>query len=423
MISSDLWRMRVNQCFSSCVFCTVLGAEETSTTMVLATRRGMAALYRRHTEDLTAITAIVTRRLLLLSVRQQRAMWVRHRSHVFFSEIVSCWKDEEWKRNFRIGRPTFNFLCIQLSCVLQRREVVRKPLSVQEKVAITIWRLGTNVEYRSLAHLFGVDLSTVCVTVREVCTAIVNILFQRYIRIPTGEAAQTVVDGFFHTWGFPQCFGAIDGSHIPILSPTDNPLDYFNRKGWHSIVLQALVDHEYKFMNTNVGWPGSVHDARILANSKVYVKGESGDLVPRGMRCINGVDMPIVILGDPAYLLLPWLMKPYPATGSVSRKQKKFNYQLSRARMVVECAFGRLKGRWRCLMKRNDSDLAFVPTIVNACCVLHNLCEVHGDGFDDDWLSEEEEVPAGPSSSASTASLQSATCNVIRDALCDYFDA
>lgn len=54
---------------------------------------------------------------------------------------------------------------------------------------------------------------------------------------------------------FPQCFGAIDGSHIPITTLRDNPLDYYNRKGTHSIILQALVD--YKFMNIYVGWPGT----------------------------------------------------------------------------------------------------------------------------------------------------------------------
>ena len=70
-------------------------------------------------------------------------------------------------------------------------------------------------------------------------------------------------------------------------------------------------------------------------------------------------------------------------------------------------------------MKRNDCDLSFVPTIVNACCVLHNLCEVHGDGFEDDWLQEEEEVPTDPSSSALPSTTR---CNDIRNALCDYFD-
>ena len=69
---------------------------------------------------------------------------------------------------------------------------------------------GTNVEYRSVVHLFGVGLSTICAVVHEVCTSTVSTLSSRYIRIPTGEDAKTVVDVFLHTWGFPQCFVAID---------------------------------------------------------------------------------------------------------------------------------------------------------------------------------------------------------------------
>ena len=44
----------------------------------------------------------------------------------------------------------------------------------------------------------------------------------------------------------------------PIISPADNATDYFNRKKFHFIVLQAMVDHEYCFMNVYAGWPGSV---------------------------------------------------------------------------------------------------------------------------------------------------------------------
>ena len=230
------------------------------------------------------------------------------------------------------------------------------------------------------------------VTVHEVCTTIVNVLHHCYIRIQTGEDALKVID-VHHTCGFPQCFGTIDGSHIPILTPKEDPLDYYNRKGHHSIVLQALVDHECKFMNIFVGWPGSCHDARILANSTVFAKGKAGDLVPDRKQRIAGVDVPIVILGDPAYPLLPWLMKPYTATGALTREQRRFNYQLSRTLVVVECAFDRLKGHWRSLMKRNGTDVSFMPTLVSACCILHNLCEVHGNDFDDDW-SCEDETPA-----------------------------
>ena len=255
----------------------------------------------------------------------------------------------------------------------------------------------------------------------DVCTAIVDNLLERYIRIPTGSDAQAVVDGFLCTWGFPQCFGAVDGTHIRIIAPRDNPLDYYNRKGAHSIVLQALVDYEYKFMNIYVGWPGSVHDARILANSVVFDRGESGNLVPDTKQRINGVDVPIVILGDPAYPLLLRLIKPFSGTGPLSQEQKRFNYQLSRARVVVECAFGRLKGRWRSIMKRNDTNVSFMPTLVTACCILHNLCEIHGDSFDDNWL--EADPLADASSATSTTAVPPANAAVaIRQALCDYFN-
>lgn len=81
-----------------------------------------------------------------------------------------------------------------------------------------------------------------------------------------------------------------------------------------------------------------MHDARILANSVVFDRSESGNLVPDTKQHFNGVDVPIVILGDPAYPSLPWLVKPFLAAGPLSQEQKQFNDQLSRAHAVVECA-------------------------------------------------------------------------------------
>ena len=52
------------------------------------------------------ISAIVTRCLLLRSAHQKRMMWPRPRSRMLFCNVVSGWEDAEWKRNFRIGRPT-----------------------------------------------------------------------------------------------------------------------------------------------------------------------------------------------------------------------------------------------------------------------------------------------------------------------------
>ena len=53
--------------------------------------------------------------------------------------------------------------------------------------------------------------------------------------------------------------------------------------------------------------------------------------------------------------------------------------------MVAENAFGRLKGRFRILMKRNDCDLDTTLAIVAASVVLHNICELSGDTYDEGW--------------------------------------
>ena len=68
--------------------------------------------------------------------------------------------------------------------------------------------------------------------------------------------------------------------------------------------------------------------------------------------------------------------------------QRRFNYRLSRARVAVEDAYGRLKGQWRCLSKRNDTDVSDLPDLIAACCVLHNLCEIHGERFNEEWLQD-----------------------------------
>lgn len=254
---------------------------------------------------------------------------------------------------------------------------------MSKRVGIGLYWLATGACFRTISNLFGVAKSTVCSVVHEFCYAVRQVLMPDYIKWPRGDDLIQVIEGFRQRWGFPQCAGAIDGSHIPIIAPEDNHCDYFNRKGWHSVILQGVVDHQFCFTNIYTGWPGSVHDARVLKNSEVYTKAERGELFPPLSEEIMGVDVPVMLLGDPAYPLRNWLLKGYTDTGTLTEEQQYFNLRHSRARMTVECAFGRLKGRWRCLVKRLDVDIHTVPTIISACCTLHNLCEKHGDVYND----------------------------------------
>ena len=55
---------------------------------------------------------------------------------------------------------------------------------------------------------------------------------------------------------------------------------------------------------------------------------------------------------------------------------------------MVENVFGRLKARWRRLIKQNDMEVKNIPKVVAACFILHNICEVHGEMFNELWLEE-----------------------------------
>jgi DDE superfamily endonuclease len=64
--------------------------------------------------------------------------------------------------------------------------------------------------------------------------------------------------------------GSIDGSHIQIDKPTERHDDYVNRKSYHSMVLQGICNEHKKFIDVFIGYPGSVHDARVFRNSDIH---------------------------------------------------------------------------------------------------------------------------------------------------------
>ncbi|KAL7724088.1 hypothetical protein ACLKA6_000624 [Drosophila palustris] len=111
----------------------------------------------------------------------------------------------------------------------------------------------------------------------------------------------------FEAIGFPQCLGAIDGCHIEIDPPAAEAVDHHNYKGWSSVVLFAMVD--YRFQYVDIGAPGRCNDFYIFQSSSLSKMLNSCPLLESKSRKICGVDVPVLLIGDSAFRFSRNLMK------------------------------------------------------------------------------------------------------------------
>ncbi|XP_034031411.1 protein ALP1-like [Thalassophryne amazonica] len=223
----------------------------------------------------------------------------------------------------------------------------RKALEPGVKLAITIRFLATGDSYKSLMYNVRVHASTICKFIQPVCEAIIAEYSGKLVSCPTTpEAWLQVAQGFESKWNLPHCIGAIDGKHIAMKCPKNGGSLFYNYKGFHSIVLMALVDADYKFLALDVGASGSGSDGGIIEGTDLKRCMEDGSIGLPPPSPLPGGDRPVgyYIVGDDAFQLKTWLMKPVPSR-NLTIEDRIYNYRLSRARRVVENAFGLLSSR------------------------------------------------------------------------------
>jgi hypothetical protein len=236
--------------------------------------------------------------------------------------------------------------------------------------------MATGEGYRtSMRWAYRIPHNTISLCIRRVCKAIYLEFKQEVWTVPsTPEAWKDVAEVFSNRWNFHHCLGALDGKHIAIKKPANSGSRYFNYKGFTSIVLMAAVDGNYSFIWCSVGHPGSSSDAGIFNISRLATKMKNNTLglprpepLPHDDRAMH-----YFFVGDDAFPLESHIMKPYPMR-FLTPKQRIFNYRFSRARRIVENAFGITAHRWRCMLTTMQQVPTTVTTIVKACLTLHNV--------------------------------------------------
>ena len=154
-----------------------------------------------------------------------RSIWCKPKSRIFWPSASEGQFGNDWRReNLRMNKETFDIICHEFKPYFSKAVTkFRNPISVDECIAVTIWRLATNVEYRTIGCLFGLGTSTVGKLVLETCKAIVEVLLPKVVKFHSSlSSIKEIIDGFENLWGFPQIVGAIDGSHIHIMKPVES---------------------------------------------------------------------------------------------------------------------------------------------------------------------------------------------------------
>lgn len=236
---------------------------------------------------------------------------------------------------------------------------------LKKKVMFSIWILAKPESFLAAGDRFGLAKSTAYYIFSEIVEILAGLL-PDYVSWPDRRSCQETERIFRRrSHGFPGVIGAIDGCHIPIKAPKNNPIDFYNRNKVHSIILQGVCNHKALFIDVFIGMPGRMHDARVFRQSELFTRLNQGEniLLPADMH----------LLGDAAYPLMTNLMTPFRDNGHLTREQSNYNVRLSTIRSIIERAFGFLKGKWRRLKYLDISEPALGNTIISAACVLHNF--------------------------------------------------
>ncbi|XP_011266305.1 protein ANTAGONIST OF LIKE HETEROCHROMATIN PROTEIN 1-like [Camponotus floridanus] len=284
-----------------------------------------------------------------------------------FLDTVHLYSDATFKEHFRLQRHTAYLqidILRQSSFIPSHSSGMRK-ISAEWSFLIFLWYIANTEPLRTMGDRFNVSISSIFRVIRRIVEWLLSRLDEE-IKWPEGNNTILMTSQNFEAKrGIKKCIGAIDCTHIAIRQPVDHPRDYCNRKRFFSIILQGVVDADMKFTNIYCGEPGSLHDARVLRRSLLYdtAQNDMENIFPNGM----------CIIGDSAYPSLPWLVPPFRDNGHLTAQQSEFNFLHSSTRIVVERAFGYLKGRFRRLKFLELLDIEFIPKLITAICIMHNI--------------------------------------------------
>ncbi|XP_060809927.1 putative nuclease HARBI1 [Amyelois transitella] len=285
-----------------------------------------------------------------------------------YADKALAMSDDEFKRNYRVTKALFHYLYQELKPLMQAPER-RSDISTKYKILVALSFYATGSYQRLVECSLGTPMSQLSVSraLRDVTAALNHpTILHKYIKFPQTILERNVIKRrFYEKFRIPGVIGCIDGTHVAIVRPAENEERHFNRKHFHSRNVLIICDADLNILSVDAAFGGASHDSFIW--NQHPVKDHLIQLINAGES--------VTLLGDSGYAQREYMMTPImdAAAGSPEEHYTKMHVT---ARNTVERTIGALKNRWRCLLGHRvlhyHPDVA--AKIINACCVLHNMC-------------------------------------------------
>jgi len=348
----------------------------------LATARGSRGLQRREKRRkllrvvFVVLQASIAGAALLFNegnfFRRSRSHNV-HRHRRDFTVVTSSLTDGEFRKTFRMGRASFAKLAEMVRVGVTRDHAMAilsssGPVTAEVCLGVTLLVLS-GMSYRSAFLIFGIARSTVYDVFHRTLEVVAGVLSLDGIPTTYGSL-QHLAMRFTQSRSPPNplngCIGAIDGIAIKIKNPDDdlNPAQFYCRKNFYALPLQAVADSDYRFTYCSLKCVSSTHDSLSYSVSDLSTFLRNGGL-PRGFW----------IAADDAYECTETLITPVPRRRApIWSLEDSFNFYHSSLRMHVEQAFGILVARWGILWTPLRFDLHRATRVVDVALRLYNYC-------------------------------------------------
>jgi hypothetical protein len=214
---------------------------------VVATLQQLAL--QQHYVAMTLMFAVIVEQCGI--IQGPRSILMHHRSTTFVEcQLFGSYTVYMFRQHTRLLPKTFEYLCGVLARSLSpSHRCVQSPIPLCDRIAISLNRLSSGNSLRGCGEIYGIAESTIFVIVREFCAAVEN-----------ASSLQRISSKFEALKGIPFVIGAVDGSHIPIIAPSLDPISYYCRKGFYLALLQGVVDNRCRFWDYDFGWAGHCHD-------------------------------------------------------------------------------------------------------------------------------------------------------------------